>query len=89
MDSMSEPQRYVRFTGGPLYWRRGRGKHYRVKMLDSTQVLQVLGTVRPMKRQFRNVDELTEYLKNHGNEFRTGTYRRVEPDRFRWEGWDA
>lgn len=66
----------VRFTGGPLYWRRSTGPAYRLLVANHVDEIELPGLVRAPRRA-------TERRPT----YRIGWYRRVEPDRFRWMGW--
>lgn len=78
----------VRFTGGPLYWRKRR-RGTTIRMEDSTRYLKVIGKVRGVRRSFGSAEEFLSYMReNPRASYSEGTYERVAPDRFVWKGWD-
>jgi hypothetical protein len=77
----------VRFTGGPFYWRKRR-RGTTMLVSDETQEIKVVGLVRPITYNFHSPAEFWRDVEKGAVTARTGTYRRVEMDRFRWIGWD-
>ena len=78
----------VRFTGGPLYWRKHR-RGVTIRMRDDTRFLKVIGKVRGVRRSFDSADDFVRYMReNPRATYSEGTYERVAPDRFVWRGWD-
>lgn len=78
----------VRFSGGPLYWRRRYGKDFRMTVDDTTQKIEVPGRLRGVADpSYMSADAAMDYLTTHRAEYSVGVYERVAPDRFRWAGW--
>ncbi len=77
----------VRFSGGPFYWRKRR-RGITMQVRDDVHEIKIMGLVRPMKYDFRSAAEFQRDIEKGAVTARTGTYRRVEVDRFRWIGWD-
>lgn len=82
MDRMTQ----VRFTGGPFYWRK-RKRGILIDLPDETQEFHVVGLSRRPKREFRNTKEFYADIERGPVTARTGVYKRVASDRFRWVGW--
>jgi hypothetical protein len=76
----------VRFTGGPLYWRKRR-RGILIDIADHVDELHVPGLTRRPKREFRGIKDFEADMARGPVMVRTGVYKRVAPDRFRWIGW--